>query len=200
MSHLTDDLAVSDVKANFTANGLAGLQALAAAGQFGTVTILDATDANSALALTLTGTQLATDVGVLTKIGNDSFYTLTVSGAVTAAQAAVASGLTASLAAPLAVTDTGAQVTANFAGLRTLAAANELGTVALSDNKLTLISTQLLSTNASTVLGLIYGNTYRLTVTGTMTAAQATGLGAITSHLSGTLAVRDSGANVTASG
>ncbi len=185
---VTGGLAISSSAALFSSN-LNALQAIV--GNIGSVALTGGSPLVS-----LTATQLISDSALLLKIGGT--YHIAVSGTTTAAQAAGAnSTLVANLNAGLTVSDTAANVTTYLDGLQTVAAGSKLGSITLTDGEtpvLTISAAALVADNSAlaTISGL-----YALSVSGTVTAAQAVGISlSVASHVTGGLIVSDTAANV----
>ena len=190
-AHLTSGFAVLDSAANVVSH-LDGLQGLVTASQLGSIALND----GGTPAVTVTAATLVADAGALAAITGG--YTLTVSsGTVTEAQiAALSPSVTAYLSAGLAVSDSAGTITGALSTLLGLGSA--VGSIALTDGTpvLSLTAAQLVS--ASSVL-LKIGGAYGITLSGTATAAQATGANSVlTAHLTSGFAVLDSAAGVTA--
>ncbi len=170
-------ISVSDIGANITAN-LAALQTNVA--KISTITQTDTA------ALAVTAAQLSADAGALTLIGGS--YLLTVSGVATGNIATVLGNTHVST---IAVSDTGANITANINTLQTdvakITAITETDTAALA------VTAAQLSADAG-ALALIGGN-YLLTVSGVAAGNIATTLS--NTHIS-TLSISDTGANILA--
>jgi RTX calcium-binding nonapeptide repeat (4 copies) len=176
-------VSISDTAANVVAN-LDELQALAAAGELGSITLTD----SGTPTLSLSQAQLATDAGAIAAISGSYHISLSSVLAGSAATVAAESGVTS-----VAVSDTAANVVANLAALETLAADSELASITLIDPGtpvLTVTASQLSSD--STALGLISGS-YDLAVTGVSAANAATV--AAESHVT-SVSVSDTAANV----
>ena len=188
-AHLTAGFAVLDGVANVTSH-LDALQVLATAGQLGSIALND----GGTPALTVTAATLVADAGALAAITGS--YTLTVSsGTVTEAQvAALSPSVTVHLSAGLPVSDSAATITGALSTL--LGLGSTVGSIALTDGTpvLSLTAAQLLS-DASVLLKI--SGAYGITLSGTATAAQATGANSLlNAHLTSGFAVLDSAANV----
>jgi hypothetical protein len=176
-------VSISDTAANVSTN-LDALQALANAGELGSITLTD----GGTPSLSITQAQLTSDAGALAAIGSSYHLSLSSVLAASAASVAAETNVTA-----VSVSDTDANVVSNLASLQTLAAASELTSITLVDPGtpvLTITATQLSSD--ATAIGLIAG-TFDLAVTSVLAANSATVAG--TSHVT-SVAVLDTAANV----
>ena len=192
-AHLSAGLAVSDTAANVAA-AIDSLQSLGSA-----VASIALTDAGTP-AVTVTAAQLVSDSAALLKISGS--FGITATGSATPAQAAAVNAtLRGKLTGSLPVSGTAASVTASLDGLQALAAAAKLGTVTLTDGGTPTVTVTAATLVADSAALALIGSAYSLVVSsGTVTAAQATGLpAAVKARLSTGLAVADTAANTTAS-
>ena len=156
------EVLISDTAADVQAS-LGSLEALAAAGKLGTITLTDAARPT----FTLTAPQVTADAAALALVAGA--YAINVTG-VTAANAASAAAQPH--VAQVSVSDTAADVQASLGSLETLAAAGELGTITLTDAaKPTFTLTASQVTADAAALALVAG-AYAINVTG-VTAANA---------------------------
>ena len=188
-AHLSAGFAVLDSAANVSAH-LNALQGLVTASQLGSIALND----GGTPGLTITAATLVADTGALAAITGS--YVLSVSsGSVTEAQiAALSPSVTSHLSAGMAVSDSAATIIGALSTL--LGLGSVVGSIALTDETpvLSLTAAQLLS-DASVLLKI--GGGYEITVSGTATAAQATGANSLlTAHLTSGFAVLDSVVNV----
>ena len=181
-THVTS-LSISDSAANIVTN-IAALEGLVTAGKVGSIGLTDSTKPT----LTLTAAQDTADAGVLAKI--TSPYNLVVSGVLAtnatniSAQAHVTS---------VTVSDTAANIVTSLAALQTLATANKLGSISLTNTTLpTLSLTAAQLTADATTLGKITSS-YNLAITG-VAAANAPTVAA-QAHVT-SVTVSDTAANV----
>jgi hypothetical protein len=176
-------VSISDTAANVVAN-LDELQALAAAGELGTITLTD----SGTPTLSLSQAQISIDAGAIAAITGAYHISLSSVLAGSAATVAGESGVTS-----VAVSDTAANVAANLNALETLAAASKLASITLIDTgtpTLTITATQLGSDTGA--LATIVGS-YDLAVT-SVPAANASTV-ATNTHVT-SINVSDTAANV----
>jgi hypothetical protein len=163
---LGQSVAISDSASNVTGN-LAALQTLASSGEVGAISFTDVTTP----AISLSGTQLASDSDAVAAI--QSSYSLTVTGSTNVA------GLTAVAAADLAgavsVLDSASAVAASLDSLESVASAGKLGGITLTDSGIPTLSLSAsqLSSDAAAIEG-ISGN-FSLSETAPSTSATITG-------------------------
>jgi hypothetical protein len=183
---LTTGVAVSDTAAALS-NSINALQPVV--GSIATVTV---TDGNP---LTLTAAQLIADTAVLEK--NTGDYKITVTGTVTADQAVgLAPDLLLKLTTGLTVADTAANVIADLANLQTRSP--WIATIALSGAPTVLSLTAEQVVDDATALGKLTG-TYSVTVSGALSVAQYSTISvALSQHITGSIAITDTAANVAA--
>ncbi len=183
-AHVTS-ISVSDTAANVVAS-IASLQTLAIGTKLASIALTDGTTPT----LALTAAQYAADMAALGKIS--SAYNLAVSAvlAVNAATVSAAAHVTS-----VAVTDTAANVLTSIAALQSVAAANELTSIALTDGTTpTLALTAAQYTADATALGKI-SSAYNLTVSGVSAANAASVAG--NTHVT-SMTVSDTGVNTVA--
>jgi hypothetical protein len=176
-------VSISDTAANVVAN-LDELQALAAAGELGTITLTD----SGTPTLSLSQAQLAIDADAIAAITGS--YDISPSSVLAGSAATVAAETGVTF---VAVSDTAANVAANLDALETLAADSELASITLINTGIpTLTITGAQFASDGTALGLISGS-YDLAVTSVL-AASATTVAANTHVI--LISVSDSAANV----
>jgi hypothetical protein len=177
VSSLTGPLSVVDSAASVEAD-LDALQALAAGSRLTSVSLTDSPNAT----LTITAAQTA-DAGAIGAI--TSAYHLTVTGALTAAQAVALSAVDAHLTGAVSVVDTAANVAANLTGLNAEAKFGSIASIALTDVSTPTISLTAADATADVnALGDIT-SAYHLNVTTALSVAQASGLPVgVSAHLS----------------
>jgi hypothetical protein len=172
-------VSVSDSAANVSAN-LDALQALAAHGHLGPITLTDAATPT----LTITQEQQLVDTTALTDI--QSVYLLNVlPGPITAAQAIASLG-----SGPFQISDTSAHIDTNLSGLETLATLGRLTSISVADPATPMPVTSVQLSADANVFSLITSN-YELAVSGA-TVAQAFTLAAAP-HVS-TISISDASA------
>ena len=188
--------AISDTAAN-VATGLDALQTLAAASELASIALTD----GGTPTLIMTEEQLADDAAALGL--TTGTFAIEISGSIGAAAAVdIPSALLGKLTFGLTVSDTAANIAANFDELQTLAVGGQVNTILFTDGgtpTLTISAAQFASESAAL---LLIRTAIQITTTGSIDAATAVGLTefgywvTLIGKLTAGLAISDTAANV----